>query len=494
MGGYHHSSQQTHLTSSQGQADVQSGRLYRPRPLDFDKKLAIVRDAVELDDLSKMRPVSSGHELLDAQNERVLTASTEQGDHVNISNIDESRELRSGAIDASRVNSVIPTPVVCRNDDYEMTYKEDFVPQESYSRYMQDENVPEYDLTDSDDEWLAKFNRKVVDRASMSYAEVGKPSIAYRSGWIPGEKVPDVKITCEDVAIPILTRRRLECMIDALEKESGKRDSILIQAEAINLLLRAFADSTGLRPREHLVNEIVRYWIQKRSKLGKPLLRRFRQPTSLADTNPHHCFRPREKFIRTTRSRVNRSNDPESFDRMREMRQEMIALRRLLALVHCREIVKRRKVESNFALLDARIIIASSSRESDIFMHDRAIDAIPLCGPDVIFVDSCETAEVCDPAERSLITSNDEGSVAMKGIVGDRIDQKSHGVNVDNAGQRKTIRRLPRDIVFSQPGDPVMYFTCEFPAEELGIFSPQAHGLRGRFGRGGRILLERQTK
>jgi hypothetical protein len=44
-----------------------------------------------------------------------------------------------------------------------------------------------------------------------------------------------------------------------------------------------------------MVQEVYGYWVSKRQRFKKPLLRKFWPVTSINDTNPHLVFRPREK-------------------------------------------------------------------------------------------------------------------------------------------------------------------------------------------------------
>lgn len=46
---------------------------------------------------------------------------------------------------------------------------------------------------------------------------------------------------------------------------------------------------------KQIVQEVYQYWVSKRQRYKKPLLRRFWPVTSINDTNPHLVFRPREK-------------------------------------------------------------------------------------------------------------------------------------------------------------------------------------------------------
>jgi enhancer of polycomb-like protein len=40
------------------------------------------------------------------------------------------------------------------------------------------------------------------------------------------------------------------------------------------------------------------YWVDKRKRLGKPIMRRLQMPPFVTDPNPFAVFRPREKLHR----------------------------------------------------------------------------------------------------------------------------------------------------------------------------------------------------
>ena len=73
------------------------------------------------------------------------------------------------------------------------------------------------------------------------------------------------------------------------------------------------------------------YWLAKRSKLGKPLLRRFWPKTAPTDTNPHCVFRPREK--ERYKLRKHRKNDVDAFRKLQQLRRDFEAARELCNLV-----------------------------------------------------------------------------------------------------------------------------------------------------------------
>jgi enhancer of polycomb-like protein len=88
-----------------------------------------------------------------------------------------------------------------------------------------------------------------------------------------------------------------------------------------------------------ILPEIYQFWLSKRERLQKPLLRRFWPQISSSDTNPHHVFRARDKERYRLRKQQ-KKNDIESFRRMRQMRQEFQKARDLLLLVLEREKLK----------------------------------------------------------------------------------------------------------------------------------------------------------
>ena len=59
---------------------------------------------------------------------------------------------------------------------------------------------------------------------------------------------------------------------------------------------------------------IQEYWLKKRQRLGKPILRRFWPATSPTDSNPHCVFRPREKERYSLRKQ--RKNDVDAFRKL----------------------------------------------------------------------------------------------------------------------------------------------------------------------------------
>lgn len=80
-----------------------------------------------------------------------------------------------------------------------------------------------------------------------------------------------------------------------------------------------------------VIADVYQYWLSKRSKLKKPLLRSLWPVTAVSDTDPHHVFRTivKERY----KLRRNRKNDMESFRRMQQLRRDCELVRDLVDMV-----------------------------------------------------------------------------------------------------------------------------------------------------------------
>ena len=80
-----------------------------------------------------------------------------------------------------------------------------------------------------------------------------------------------------------------------------------------------------------LIAETHAYWLAKRLRLRKPLLRRFWPLTSDTDQNPHHTFRAHER--QGYKLRRTRKNDVEAFKKMQFLKRDIDASIELLLLL-----------------------------------------------------------------------------------------------------------------------------------------------------------------
>jgi len=181
---------------------------------------------------------------------------------------------------------------------------------------------------------------------------------------------------------PKLPLPYFERMIDALEKATG-HESIVTIAQAEEVLVGrmpcladifgplsekerrmeeeederhlsrwlkdcdAAADLPTLAPPVTLpevIRQVYNYWVAKRSKMRKPLLRRYWPPTSASDLNPHQVFRQRDKEKR--RLRKKRQNDLEAYRKMRQLRADFERVGML-----CDLILRREEVNSTLVAL-----------------------------------------------------------------------------------------------------------------------------------------------
>ena len=88
-----------------------------------------------------------------------------------------------------------------------------------------------------------------------------------------------------------------------------------------------------------LIIDMHAYWLAKRLRLRKPLLRRFWPLTNDADQNPHHTFRAHER--QGYKLRRTRKNDVEAFKKMQFLKRDIDAAMELLDRVRERESAKR---------------------------------------------------------------------------------------------------------------------------------------------------------
>jgi hypothetical protein len=84
-----------------------------------------------------------------------------------------------------------------------------------------------------------------------------------------------------------------------------------------------------------VIRQVYNYWVAKRSRMRKPLLRRYWPPTSASDLNPHQVFRQRDKEKR--RLRKKRQNDLEAYRKMRQLRADFERVGMLCDLILRRE-------------------------------------------------------------------------------------------------------------------------------------------------------------
>jgi enhancer of polycomb-like protein len=140
----------------------------------------------------------------------------------------------------------------------------------------------------------------------------------------------------------------LEIMLDIMEKATAF-DAIITLDQAEHLISKRLPQlyhmypvkgkKSGVVTLRHVLYDVYQYWVSKRGKLKRPLLRRFWPVTSLDDTNPHLVFRPREK--EKYKLRKKRQNDMDAYRKLQQLRNDFSQVRQLLGLVQQREELNR---------------------------------------------------------------------------------------------------------------------------------------------------------
>ena len=173
---------------------------------------------------------------------------------------------------------------------------------------------------------------------------------------------------------PRLSLKLFEQMMDLLETATGF-DVIITTHQADQLFQAKVPQLYALFPNQHtkkamasnssssnnttvitikqVIHDVYNYWVQKRSKLKRPLLRRFWPVTSSDDTNPHLVFRPREK--EKYKLRKKRQNDAHAYRKMKQLRDDFDNLRAVLELVRHREELQRQRVRLLTEQFDQRL-------------------------------------------------------------------------------------------------------------------------------------------
>jgi len=141
----------------------------------------------------------------------------------------------------------------------------------------------------------------------------------------------------------VLTIAILEVMLDAMEKATAF-DAIITLDQAEKLVLEKLPQfhhmypvraKAGVVTIRHVMNDVYQYWVSKRSKLKRPLLRRFWPVTSTEDSNPHLVFRPREK--EKYKLRKKRQNDMDAYRKLQQLKQDFSQIQLMLGLIKKRE-------------------------------------------------------------------------------------------------------------------------------------------------------------
>ena len=152
----------------------------------------------------------------------------------------------------------------------------------------------------------------------------------------------------------LLTYDTFECIVDHLERCTGMSKDPISLANAEKSLASVLSNWPS-QVRNLILSEIYKYWLSKREKLHKPLVRKYWPLTPYSDTNPYNVFRPRDKEKYRLR-RQQKKNDIESFRRFQQLRIEFNSIKSILQLVIEREKLKQAALDTQKAIFEQSLI------------------------------------------------------------------------------------------------------------------------------------------
>eukprot|EP00941_MAST-03F_sp_MAST-3F-sp1_P003273 g3273.t1 len=214
----------------------------------------------------------------------------------------------------SRRKFDLPTPLISNVESYEKDNKPDFHRPAALIRFDYDEaqnalDKVQYTIDEEDEKWL---NSKTVK---------GKKSV----------------LTVEIFEKMIILMEHAIYEKGGTGAEPAHDQSLFTKVHAQELF---FSELHWVgEESKKIIADFRAYWLAKRAKQRKPLLRRYWPQTAVTDTNPHMVFRAREE--ERYKLRRTRRNDNDAFERMKQLRVDLNFAKRTLALVKEREELKK---------------------------------------------------------------------------------------------------------------------------------------------------------
>jgi len=265
------------------------------------------------------------------------------------------------------------------------------------------DNVPKSSMVtdDSSTKKIKKSSSKTKDTSEKT----PDPNIKPPSPVIVSEEVSndDSEVIGHDALPrqrPTLPLIIFELMLDLLEKATAF-ETIITQNQAERIIMNKipqmhiFGSSSSAGPTVNeeekkrrknsvtarcVIHDVYNYWLQKRSKLKKPLLRKYWPVTSSNDTNPHLVFRPREK--EKYKLRKKRQNDLDAYRKIKQLRTDFDKVRVLLDFVKRREKLNKFILDLQADWFDQRIYdmidTSGQARESNRLCHDEIVKQIDV--------------------------------------------------------------------------------------------------------------------
>ncbi|KAL0289516.1 UNVERIFIED_CONTAM: hypothetical protein Scaly_2700700 [Sesamum calycinum] len=217
-------------------------------------------------------------------------------------------------------------------------------------------------------------------------------------------------------------------------------------------------------------------------------------PPPVSDTNPYNVFRPREKAHKLhTRRMQRRENNVQSFEKLRQVRRNLDQAKTIVEALIKREEKKRELLESEITL---QRIQMNYKHETQLLEESLALSGLPSfpskLGSSEEDFDSDDVAS-SRPHRQPPVVQHPPFTESKRVMV--------PAGNV----KRETRRRVPYTWLHKlDPTEPVLLFTKPLLEDKLaasGIIPPLDPStpkgtsprsfIRGRIGRGGRIVFDR---
>ncbi|KAL3651466.1 hypothetical protein CASFOL_004468 [Castilleja foliolosa] len=421
---------------------------FRPRPLDINKKLPILKSLKDFED--DEGPTST-------RNSQLLRFAAETDNEVQ-------------PVPGRKAASEIPTPEFEIVDTYERDYSRTFAQPTSYLRARgaraEIGEFVEYDLDNEDEDWLQDFNRERKTQVAEKLE-----TIIFKLEVLDHKARERAGVITPTLGSPILVLLTFDAAVEALQ--------------ALSIKYGVF-------------QSIYHYWKEKRERWQKPILRRLQPPPPVNDTNPYNVFRPREKAHRLhTRRMQRRENNVQSFEKLRQVRRNLDQAKNILQALIKREETKRELAESEVTLQRVQM---KYKHEIELLEDSLALPGLPsfpskVGSSEEEFVDSDDVANT-RPHSRQFAMRTPPFTESKLVMVG------------PGNTRREARRVVPHTWLHKlDPNEPVLLFTKPLLPDKLaaaGIIPPSdpsptttnatsAHpfSCHGRIGRGGRIVFDR---
>lgn len=431
-----------------------NGLSFRPRPIDVNRSIPIIRKELDEEDVETTGVVARSLPMMPTG----MEAEDEEEAH-----IQEAIKQSLGGVQPEKV--AIPTPdiKVVPGYDEEVPTKP-FVRPQAYIRYKELSHEEwlqkvEYDLDPED----AKFIRQTNANKKM------------------------------------LSDNKFEKVLDRCEKEAARIGHKIPPVASIEALV------TPEIPTE-VVQVVYQYWIKKRERNNnQPLITDLIEPPDPEDPNPYKPFRRRtEEFKQTQRGR--RKNDLPALLKMRQLRHEMERARTLLEQIKKREKLKKDRME-----VIAEIFELQCEQVHNLEFDD-SVDLLPpapiTTARQKKLKERAENAAAIRPPSPKRMTTDFKPELLEyeeKEEMGEQLpyDDEKHGESSDyspSEGEEESQtprphlkRPLSESAEIPHKGRNQQRANMDDQTGELPVVKPPPFRGRVRFGRGGRVIIDRTS-